>query len=208
MYEQEIKLTANCGAVLDAVLQSELVRGLDSGVGSCDAVRYLGIYYDTESHALEDDRYSLRARLEGERWRAALKFGGSIENGLSRRHELQTDISGPLENIGQLPRGELRDKVLDIIAEDAPLIARVTVDMKRSIRNLEIEGTAIELVTDNGMIYGMPHGRSRQVSLYEVELELVEGDLAKVIELGEALARAHALTPSIMTKHKIGLQLG
>ncbi len=206
MYEQEIKLTANDDAVLDEVLQSDLVRDLDTGVGGCDAVRYLGFYYDTEARVLADNFCSLRARLEGERWRAAFKFGGAIdsENGLSRRHELEADINGQLDNAGQLPPGTLKDKVTELIPEDAPLSARVTVDMRRSIRNLAFEGTAIELAADKGTI----RGQSRQVVLYELELELIRGDVAKVVELGEMLTRRYALTPSTMTKHRIGLQLG
>ena len=204
MYEQEIKLTADDGAVLDQVLQSALVRRLDTGVGSRDAIRYVGFYYDTESCALADNLCSLRARMEGDRWRAAVKFGGSIENGLSRRHELEADISGQLDNAGQLPPGVLKDKVLEIIPEGAPLFVRVTVDMARSIRNLAFEGSAIELVADKGVI----KGKSRQVALYEVELELIRGDVAKVVRLGEMLTRRYALVPSTMTKHRIGLQLG
>ncbi len=208
MYEQEIKLTANDETVLDEVLQSKLVRELDTGVGGRDAVHYLGVYYDTESRALADNFCSLRARKEGERWRAALKFGGTIENGLSRRQELEADISNWLDNAGQLPPGALRDKVAemipDMIRENAPLFPRVTVDMRRSIRNLEFQGTAIELVTDRGII----RGQSRAVELYEVELELMRGDIAAVVELGEMLTQRHALTPSTMTKHRIGLQLG
>lgn len=204
MYEQEIKLTAGAGAVLDQVLQSALVGRLDTGVGSRDAIRYIGLYYDTESRALAGNLCSLRARLEGDRWRAAFKFSGTIEDGLSRRHELEADISGRLDNAGQLPPGALKDKVVEIIPEGAPLIVGVTVDMERSIRNLEFEGTAIELAADKGVI----KGKSRQVALYEVELELTRGEVAKVVRLGRMLTRRYALVPSTMTKHRIGLQLG
>ena len=204
MYEQEIKLTATDGGVLDGVLQSALVRRLDTGVGSRDAVRYLGFYYDTEAGVLAERRCTLRARLEGERWRAAFKFGGTIDNGLSRRHELEADLNGPLENAAQLPPSALKDKVVAILPEHAPLFVYVTTDMARSIRNLEFEGTAIELAADQGVI----KGRSRQVVLYELELELMRGDLAGVVRLGEMLVEEHGLTPSTMTKRRIGLQLG
>ncbi len=204
MYEQEVKLTATESAVLDEVLHSSLVRRLDTGIGAQDEVRYVGVYYDNDSGALGAKRCSLRARLEGDRHRAAFKFGGSIENGLSRRHELEADIDGWLDNVAQLPEGELKDAVVNIIPFDAPLRGRVTVDMRRSIRNLEFAGTDIELVTDHGTIAG----QSKQVALYEVELELKHGDLAKLVELGEMLTQQFALTPSTMTKHRIGLQLG
>ncbi len=204
MYEQEIKLTAADNAVLERVLQSKLVRGLDTGVGGEDATRYVGVYYDTDDNALETAGYSLRARREGTRCRAALKFGGSIEDGLSRRHELLADITGWLDHTGQLPDGELNDKMRTLVPEDTPLRARVTVDMQRSIRNLNFHGAEIELAADSGVI----KGQRRQVALHEIELELKRGDLAKVIRLGSMLAQQFPLTPSAITKHGIGLQLG
>ena len=204
MLEQEIKLTADDATTLDAVINSALVKSLDSGIGAQNNVRYLGKYYDTDARILAANFYSLRARLEGDKWRAALKFDGSIVNGLSRRQELQADINGALDCPDQLPAGELREKVLGVLPADAKLRAFVTVEMQRSIRNLMLHDTAIELVADNAVI----HGATQRTKLYEVELELISGDLAQVIELGETLAKEFKLTPSTATKHRIGLQLG
>ncbi len=206
MYEQEIKLTATDRTTLDRVLQSELVQRLNTNIGTQDATRYIGDYYDTDTRALAAKRYSLRARREGERWRAALKYGGVIEDGFSRRHELETDIGGWLDRAAQLPPGELKDKVLEVIPADAPLSVMVRVDMLRSIRNLDFHGTAIELSADQATISGTKP--DRQVALYEVELEFKRGEVERLLELGALLRQQFPLTPSTVTKHRMGLQLG
>lgn len=206
MYEQEVKLTAADRAVLKRVLQSELVRRLDSGAGGCDAMHYLGIYYDIESRALDAARCSLRARREGAQWRAALKYRGTMENGLSRRRELEVDIDGALTCADSLPPGELKRAALKIIPPRAPLVEYLRVDMRRSIRNLMFDDTVIELSADDALITNRMS--NRQTALYEIELELKRGEVGKVVELGDMLLRQFPLTPSLMTKRRIGLNLG
>lgn len=203
MYEQEVKLTAPGRAVLGEVLRSDVVRRLDTGLGGQDGTRYLGIYYDTEARQLEAAGCSLRARLEGRRWRAALKYRGTIDNGLSRRRELEADIGGWLDCAGQLPDGALKDSVLGIIPARAPLLEYLRIDMRRSIRNLAFDGTGIELCADHATIAAS----SRRAVLYEIELELKHGDIGKVVELGGMLMRRFPLTPSTLTKRRIGLNL-
>lgn len=207
MYEQEVKLTAADATVLAQVLQSDLVREYecDTGAGRIDAARYLGIYYDTDSRAMEAARCSLRARLEGDKWRAALKYRGTIVDGLSRRRELEVDIDGELTCADDLPAGGFKDAVLAMVSPRAPLYEYLRVDMLRSIRNLLFRDSVIELSADNARII---HRESkREVALYEIELELKRGDLGAVVELGRRLARQFALTPSTLTKRRIGLNL-
>lgn len=206
MYEQEIKLTAAGPAVLKRVLQSDLVRALGTGAGNCDAMRYLGIYYDTDARELEAARCSLRARLEGEAWRAALKYRGTIENGLSRRRELETDIDGALTCADDLPPGAFKDAALEVIAPHAPLVEYLRIDMRRSIRNLMFDGAAIELSADNARI--IHRASNRQAVLYEIELELKRGAVDHIIELGDRLKQQFPLTPSTLTKRRIGVNLG
>lgn len=205
MYEQEVKLTAADPTVLARVLQSDLVRALDAGAGNFDGMRYLGIYYDTEARALEAARCSLRARCEGRRWRAALKERGTIENGLSQRRELETDIDGELTCAGDLPAGAIKDAVLAVLPARAPLHEYLRVDMRRSVRNLTFGGAAIELCADDARIIN--RASKRQTMLYEIELELKHGAVDDIIELGALLTQQFPLTPSTLTKRRIGLNL-
>ena len=77
--------------------------------------------------------------------------------------------------------------------------------MQRSIRNLHFAHSEIELTADRATI--SKANLQRRVDLYELELELKRGDVAAVVQLGGLLTRQFALTPSTLSKHRIGRQL-
>ncbi len=203
LLEQELKLVAQDAEVLDAILESELVKRAGTCEGTHGPERFHAIYYDTPTLELEQNRHSLRARMEGDRMVAAFKLPGSIVNGLSRRIEYETSIEGWLETPEDLPESDLKQEVLKILSPRSELVPRVEVDMQRTIRMLESEGSHFELVADRGVIKGT-HG---ECLLHELELELKQGEVEPVLELGKQLADAFGLTPSHKTKHEIGLSL-
>ena len=203
LLEQELKLVANNADVLEAILDSELVKQAGICEGTHGPERFHAIYYDTPTLELQNRNHSLRARLEGDRLVAAFKLPGSIVDGLSRRVEYEAPVKDWLRIPDDLPESELKQQVLSILAPDAELVPRVEVDMQRTIRLLESEGSHFELVADRGVIKGS-HG---EFQLHELELELKRGDVGPVLRLGKQLAEAFGLTPSHMTKHEIGLSL-
>ncbi|MGI9318855.1 MAG: CYTH domain-containing protein [bacterium] len=203
MLEQELKLVANNAEVLEAILTSELVIQAGTCEGTHGPERFHAIYYDTPGLQLELRSHSLRARMEGDRMVAAFKLPGSIVDGLSQRIEYEVEINDWLNTPDDLPESELKQQVLSIIAADAQLVQRVEVDMQRSIRMLESEGTHFELVADRGVIKGS-HG---EFILHELELELKQGEVGPVLRLGQQIAEQFGLKPSHMTKHAIGLTL-
>ena len=81
-----------------------------------------------------------------------MKFGGSVEGSVARRQELEADIDGPLEHTGQVPAGEIRERLQQLLPRDCALITRVTVDMMRSTRLLDIDDTLVELAVDDALI--------------------------------------------------------
>ena len=202
MYEQELKFTAPDAQTLASVLDSDVVQQYSLGAAS-DPQRYLANYYDTRDRDLERDRCSLRARQEGKKFRAAFKLPGKIVDGLSQRQEYECEISGWFKKPGVLPDGELKFLVLNHIEEGEKLFTMVSVDMQRRKLELEIDGTKIELVTDDGVV----NANDRQVRLFEVELELLNGDINDIKDLGNILEQKYELTRSLFTKHQIGLNL-
>ncbi|MGB5708760.1 MAG: CYTH domain-containing protein [Arenicellales bacterium] len=203
MLEQELKLLADNAEVLEAILNSALIRRAGICTGTHGPERFHAIYYDTSNLILEQKKYSLRAREEGERMVAAFKLPGSIVDGLSQRVEYEVELQGWLKTPDDLPESELKQQVLTILDPDAELVHRVEVDMQRTIRMLEAAGSHIELVADRGIIKGS-HG---EYTLYELELELKQGEVGPVLSLGQQIAEEFGLTPSRMTKHEIGLTL-
>lgn len=201
--EQELKLTAPDAAVLDGVLGSSAVREHTVAGSERPPRRFYATYYDTPDRKLERLQWSLRVRQEGARWKAALKTRGAMMNGVSSREEYEAPVSGWIAVVGELPPGDLRSKALQALDENDPLEPRVVVDMTRSARDLELGGAVAELVTDHGVITA----GGRSLELYEVELELRSGDFGLLDAFGRRLAEEHGLTPSLVSKHEIGIGL-
>ncbi|MCY3768223.1 MAG: CYTH domain-containing protein [Gammaproteobacteria bacterium] len=202
MLEQELKLTAPRLEVLNDVFESPYVRQYSIG-NPLPPARFLGIYYDTQDDSLRKAKCSFRARLEGSVFRAAFKSAGETIDGLFRHQEYETVIDGWLENVSLVPEGELKDVLLQLLGPNEPLVPRVKVDMQRRVMNLKIEETQIELVADQGVIAA----NDREHALFELELELKQGDIERIMAMGEYLKSNFSLVPSRLTKHQIGLGL-
>ncbi len=203
MLEQELKFTVADAAVLDEVLGSSLIGSLVEGDTDPPAERFHAVYYDTPDSHLEVLRCSLRARREGMRFRAALKLPGTLVDGLSQREEYEADIDRWPASVADLPGGEFRRRVEELIPADSSLVPRIEVDMLRRVVHLSAGSSQVELVLDEGEI----RAGGRQAALCEIELELMRGDVADVLELGAELERAFPLRRSLLSKHAIGISL-
>ena len=202
MREQELKLTARNGATLEDIAACDLVQALHTGTAN-GARRQIGRYYDTESRALEARYCALRSRIQGAGFMAAFKGRGQIVDGLSVREELECQVEGWLDHTDDLPAGALKDRVLDILEQPAPLFCTVETDIHRTTLNLESAGSEIEMVLDAGWI----RGGERAHQIFEIELELKSGDIGPVMAIGRKLQERYDLVPSTHTKHQIGLGL-
>ncbi len=201
--EHEYKLTASDPEVLSAIRKSTLVHDHLVPDSIIPARDFKARYYDTHDLILHDLRWSFRARQEGKRWRAALKIGNALENGLLKCQEYQADISGWLETPSVLPDGLLREKLLSQLQHDDALHERVRIDMQRHQCELNIEGIHVEMVTDAGTI----SANGQSVTLYEVEVEQRNGDLETIQHFIDQLADDFPLQPSTQSKHQLGLEL-
>jgi len=202
--EQEIKLTADGAEVLDRVLADPRVRRLTVPGSMTPAREFNAVYFDTEDRRLFERRWSFRVRREGERWVAALKWGGALVDGVARREELEEPLGGPISRARELPAGELRARLSEAVDEAAELSPLVTVTMLRTALDLALENVArAEMVADRGRI----EAGGRLARLYEIELEGRAGPFAPVARFGRELAHDYGLVPSTRSKHEIGLAL-
>lgn len=202
MLEQEVKLTVIQADTLETILSSEIICSCSTSEVSAP-VRFFAKYYDTEKRAFQNKKSSLRVRLEGDRFLAALKLKGEIKNGLSAREEYECNIDGWIDCIDHLPEGDLKDKCLKITNQNAGLHEIVCVDMQRRIVNLEFKDTGIEMVADKGKI----SANNSCMNLYELELELKKGELGSLVEMGKKIKENFDLEYSQKTKYEIGLGL-
>ena len=201
--EQEIKLTAPDADSLAGVMANPRVSGLFADGAEAPAQSFRATYYDSPGWILRARRWSLRTRYEGERHVGTLKRRFHIRSGYSACEEFEQPVSQEFERLSCIPPGQIADTLLEVMPADTRLLQRVKVDMRRQSRELALGDTRLELVTDLGHI----HANNRRVELFEVELELLQGDLhdPAVKALVDGLCQDHALVPSRVSKHQLGL---
>ncbi len=201
--ERELKLTAPDERALNAILLDHRIRRICVSDPETDPQLFRAIYYDSRDLVLEQARCGLRARQEGERLRAAMKMPGKIIDGLSERLELEADLEHWPTSFRDFPESELLVALSRHVDLDATMVERVHVSMERRILLLETAETKIELVADHGLIRGL----KGEQALDEIELELKEGSVEPMLELGETIRSAFDLRYSEKTKLGIGLSL-
>ena len=147
--------------------------------------RHLGnIYFDTPELLLQRELIGLRLRRDGEQWLQTAKTSGAAVGGLHQRGEWEMPVAGEALELDRFDAKLLR-KLFDDKEVAASLSPVFRTDFERSTWDLEFDdGTLVELVLDNGEV----KAGSRSETISEVELELKQGDSARLFELARALA--------------------
>ena len=202
--EHEIKLTAPSADVLEHLIDAPQVRKLALHPEASFAPKHFkATYYDTPDWILRELRWSLRTRYEGERHVSTLKRNSRIEEGYSSCEEIEQLTPRAFQSVACIPEGKISEALHEILPPVTPLHPRVEVSMQRRKREIRIGDTLLELVTDAGVI----SANDKQHTLYEVELELLEGDMhdTAVQSFIRQLRETYSLDPSTASKHQIGL---
>ena len=202
-YEEEIKLTADSLATLDAVaVDPAVLMGAQGRVMRSRTA--LATYYDTPDHQLLRHRLAFRMRQRDNGLIiACLKGTGGMVAGLSRRREWELALASPLDRLGDLPEGEMRDRMLAVCSPDTVLTPLLITDFQRRMQVIQVADSRVELALDRGEIRagGAIH------PLNEVELERLEGGLGPIRMFAAHLSQRHALRPSQRSKFGLGLSL-
>lgn len=159
-------------------------------------------YFDTPDLRLWHQGLSLRTRESEGRTIQTLKTAGKQIGELHHRHEWDQPIQGTLPNIHAFADKAVSEKI-DSIIEKQPLIALFHTDIKRTAWNLQIDSTQIELVLDEGSV----NTALRKIPLYEIELELKQGDKNQLNKLAEQLKTSIPLTLETRSKAQRGYML-
>lgn len=144
-------------------------------------------YYDTPRGEFSDLGLALRFRREGENGVCALK-GGSMENGLARRLEIEVAAGAPEEGFRRLAAAEGIPPRAAALLQTGELLPRAEMRFTRRAALLQKEGLTAELAYDRGVICA---GGSEE-PIDEIELELKTGDEAAFLAL---IARAEEQLP-------------
>ena len=160
-------------------------------------------YLDTADGALARAGFAVRLRQTARGTTVSIKSTARRPSSpaLHRREELE----GPADRTAQprdWPHSDARSLVLELCG-DAPLVELVTIRQLRRIRQLESEGTIVELSLDEVDAVA----RSRVVQRFvELEVELLEGDDTGLDGIEAVLSSDDGLAVSTGSKLESALQ--
>lgn len=172
----------------------------------------LSRYYDTADRVLTGMNTSLRMRLEGENKVVTIKLGSKSSNGLHQRLEWSVDLADE-DWIGEpdegmdiswfqkyaVSDGDPDARLREILAkiEGRPLVEICQAKFQRIAFDVGYGDTLMELALDRGEI----SAGELTDTINELELELKEGDVRDLMDLGQELMARFKLTPEPKSKY-------
>jgi triphosphatase len=196
--EIELKLTASPD-VLAAVSSHPAVAVAKRGPMRTTQVS--STYYDTPGHELAAAGVALRVRRAGDRWLQTVKGSGGAAAGLHRRAEYEWSLAQPRVDAAKLAQTPWRKLFAQHARSCKPVFATA---FRRSAQPLAFaDGTRATLCLDVGEIRA---GRRHQ-PLTEIEIELSQGNPARLFELATTLVSDLPARVTVASKAQRGYAL-
>ncbi|MBD3894159.1 CYTH and CHAD domain-containing protein [Hydrogenophaga sp.] len=143
-------------------------------------------YFDTPALALLQQRLAVRERQNGERTLLTVKTAGSSSAGLSQRGEWEAPTTpGQFDFAALVDDAELAQQLTRLAWQLVPVFRT---DFKRRCWLLSYGGAQIELALDQGFIVTGAAPAERRQPILELELELLGGPAAALVDLAHTLA--------------------
>ncbi|QJD99573.1 CHAD domain-containing protein [Massilia forsythiae] len=187
--ESEIKLAVDAASA-SQIKKSPVLR--TDGASKPQEQEHVDRYFDSAAFDLWQHGFALRVRSSGGRHVQTLKGGGDALAGLHRRTELESEIASETPDQAVLHE-QLRQALPDLARHlDGQGLALDTVFVNRSKRTSWMlalaDGTRVECAFDSGEL----RRGDKSAPVRELELEIKEGDPARLYELAR---QVHAATP-------------
>ncbi|MDH4181380.1 MAG: CYTH and CHAD domain-containing protein [Betaproteobacteria bacterium] len=167
-------------------------------------------YYDTPDLALARRGIALRVRRERGRWVQALKAGGAAAGGLAERSEDEWSLGRgtrrPSPDLSLLATTPVGRAAARAVRRVAPGPVFVTTIERTSLPLAFGDGTTAVAAIDVGRVRAAS-GRRASAAICELELELREGDVARLFELALALCADLPLAVEPRSKAQRGYAL-
>lgn len=159
-------------------------------------------YFDSDDFALKRAGFDLRIRSEnGTKLIQCLKEAASATSGPFSRPEYEAETISPVPDLALLP-DHVRPRVAKVLGK-AKLEARYETRIHRRTIEITHGASRIEVAFDAGLV--MAGGKSEQIS--EVELELLSGNVADLLDLADSLATHFSLSLDFASKSAKGYRL-
>ncbi len=202
--EIELKYLFDDEASKDAIFNDKYILKVKDE-GSETVTPMHAVYLDTQDSALMKKEMAFRVRHEYSKYVATLKWGGSAEEGLHVRGELNVPVDeGFLETptLEVFKGSEIYDEIADI-AGSGTLIP--VMDMNYVRREIRLDtGLSIDVLSvDEGEI----KTANGTLPILELEIELYIGNKDDMIALGRKLEEKYHLKRGNRSKYQRGLEL-
>lgn len=162
--------------------------------------RLLNTYYDTPDLALKAGRVALRFRKAGSQWLLTVKSAEAASGGLAMRSEWEYPAVPGIFDFAAVDAPALRARLESALPSLRPIF---TTDFRRSAWTVSHGASRIEIALDRGHVAS----QGRRMPLCEVELELLEGEVADLFALTRELQAGFRLHPSVASKAERGYAL-
>ncbi len=208
--ESEIKLRLRNESELMATLESPLINRLTMP-DSKKEMELVNVYYDTAAHDLSERQITLRLRQAGDLTTVTIKAGDVAESELHQRFEwsavLPEDWDGDLKDgldtswfkreasSNGDPDAKLQEALKLLKAK--PLVAICEARFDRTTLDIGYGDSLLELALDSGKLIA---GELTE-PVYEIEVELKEGDVRDLVELGQEMQDQLPVEPEALSKY-------
>jgi inorganic triphosphatase YgiF len=199
--EIELKLLIN-PADIPRLRRHPLLKTHASGRASTR--KLFSIYFDTPDSSLRQQRVALRVRRIGARRVQTVKSGGGVRAGLHQRGEWEDEVAHDYPDLTKLTDPALF-KMFSSAAVRDRLQAVFTTEFKRTTWQLQWDnGDELELALDQGAV----KSGDKAAPLCEIELELKQGDPARLFSTALELQQTIPLRLENVNKADRGYRLG
>lgn len=198
--ETELKYACPDGAILAQLLCAESMLPLMTE--PVRRIRMETTYYDTPDRALRARRWTLRLRRENDCVVATCKTAGTQQGALTSHGEWEAEAATIAQALPALRAAGAPEALLELAGRGVEPVCGAA--FLRCSVNLALEGgTIAELSCDQGEL----RGATQTSALCEVELELKQGALAPMLQLGAAMSARWGLEPETRSKLARALEL-
>jgi len=198
--EQELKLVVNSDTLINLSLLIFPNQIIDSDIVT---MRLVSTYFDTRELYLVSQGVGLRMRQSDGVWMQTVKTSGHVKDGLHQRDEWEHTL-----DTAEWDLAKLKQTPMALIIENMAIWSKIgpvfITDFERKTLQLRLDdGAKIELAYDRGRVIA---GNLTQ-PIHEIELELKSGKVEHLILLANELQQQLSLSPSDISKAKMGYQL-
>jgi inorganic triphosphatase YgiF len=201
--EYEIKLAIDAASAAQ-VKKIPVLR--TSAVSKPRDEEHVDRYFDTAGFDLWKHGFALRVRSNGVQHVQTLKGGGSVLAGLHGRTELEADIATETPDLALFVR-QLDAALPKLARNGGLLLAEEPVFVNRSKRSSWMlalaDGTHVEVALDIGEL----QRGERTTQVRELELEVKDGDPARLYELAQQVHQALPVRVENVSKAERGYAL-